>query len=73
MKTKRNKNFRKSRRNRKGKNKTTKSNKAKGITGAITVAEQKFKQTGSIQAARSEFRKAALTNARKLFGSIGQF
>jgi hypothetical protein len=43
----------------------------KGITGAISAAEKKFKKTGSIQEARAEFRKAALTNARKLFGSLG--
>jgi len=68
MHTKRNKHSRKrySRKNIGGK-------KGKGITGAITAAERKFKKTGSIQAARAEFRKAALTNARKLFGSIGQF
>ncbi len=74
MHTKRKRNLRKmNTRKHIGGKKMNKSNKAKGITGAISAAEQKFKRTGSIQAARSEFRKAALTNARKLFGSIGQF
>jgi hypothetical protein len=50
---------------------TRKFRGGKKITGAISAAEQKFKKTGSIQEARAEFRKAALTNARKLFGSLG--
>jgi hypothetical protein len=40
-------------------------------TTAIAAAQKTLSKTGSIQAARKTLRKQALTNARKLFGSVG--
>jgi hypothetical protein len=37
---------------------------------AIDAAQKTLNKTGSIDAARKTLRKQALTNARKLFGSI---
>jgi len=60
------------------KNKTKKNKGAKGTkkTGkkwitAIEAARKTLDKTGSIKAARESLRKQALTNARKLFGSVG--
>ena len=39
-------------------------------TTAFEAAEKTLKKTGNIEAARKSLRKQALTNARKLFGSI---
>jgi len=39
-------------------------------TTAIEAAESTLKHTGSISAAKKSLRKQALSNARKLFGSI---
>ncbi len=38
---------------------------------AIDAASKTLKKTGSISKARKSLRKQALTNARKLFGSVG--
>ncbi len=38
---------------------------------AIDAASKTLKKTGSIAKARHALRKQALTNARKLFGSVG--
>jgi len=51
-------------------NKKNKSGK-KWIT-AITAASKTLDKTGSITKARTIFRKQALINARKLFGSVGE-
>jgi hypothetical protein len=40
-------------------------------TTAIEAAQKTLVKTGSLSAARKSLRKQALTNARKLFGSIG--
>jgi hypothetical protein len=40
-------------------------------TTAIEVAQKTLSKTGSLIAARKSLKKRALTNARKLFGSIG--
>jgi hypothetical protein len=40
-------------------------------TTAIEAAQKTLSKTGSIQAARKSLRRQALTNARKLFGSVG--
>ncbi len=40
-------------------------------TTAIEAAQKTLSKTGSIEEARKSLRKQALTNARKLFGSIG--
>lgn len=40
-------------------------------TTAIEAAQSTLSKTGSLQAARKSLRKQALTNARKLFGSVG--
>lgn len=48
-----------------------KSNKSgKKWTTAIDAAQKTLIKTGNIEAARESLRKQALTNARKLFGSI---
>ncbi len=65
--------------NRSRKNKTRKlagGKKWGGKTGkkwttAIQAAQKTLKQTGSITSAKKSLKKQALTNARKLFGSIG--
>ena len=38
---------------------------------AIDAAQKTLKKTGDIKAAKKSLRKQALSNARKLFGSIG--
>lgn len=38
---------------------------------AIEAAQKTLKRTGSLSSAKKSLRKQALTNARKLFGSIG--
>lgn len=40
-------------------------------TTAIDAAQKTLKKTGSYEAAKISLRKQALTNARKLFGSVG--
>lgn len=40
-------------------------------TTAIEAAQKTLDATGSLSAARRSLKKQALTNARKLFGSIG--
>jgi hypothetical protein len=40
-------------------------------TTAIAAAQKTLSKTGSLQAAKKSLRKQALTNARKLFGSVG--
>jgi hypothetical protein len=40
-------------------------------TTAIEAAQKTLSKTGSIQAAKKSLRRQALTNARKLFGSVG--
>lgn len=40
-------------------------------TTAIEAAQKTLAKTGSIQAAKKSLKKQALTNARKLFGSVG--
>ena len=62
------KSTRKSRRHsrtRGGKNKT-----GKKWTTAIDAASKTLKKTGSISAAQKSLKRQALSNARKLFGSI---
>ncbi|MFY7729344.1 MAG: hypothetical protein ACOVRN_07500 [Flavobacterium sp.] len=49
-------------------NKSSRSGK-KWVT-AIQAAQSTLNKTGSIEAARKSLRKQALTNARKLFGSV---
>lgn len=51
------------------------ASKGKGKSGkqwttAIEAAQNTLKKTGSINAAKESLRKQALSNARKLFGSI---
>ncbi len=55
------------------KNKTIKKRGRTGKkwTTAIDAANKTLSKTGSIKAAKKSLRKQALTNARKLFGSIG--
>jgi hypothetical protein len=40
-------------------------------TTAIQAATKTLNETGSLNSARKSLRKQALTNARKLFGSVG--
>ena len=50
---------------------TIKNKKGKKWITAIEAATKTLNKTGSILAAKHSLRKQALTNARKLFGSIG--
>jgi len=50
-----------------GKNKS-----GKQWTTAISAASKTLEKTGSITKARQSLRKQALSNARKLFGSVGE-
>lgn len=74
MKTRRNRNLRKrmgrkmSRKIAGGKKTNRKSGKK--WTTAIDAAQKTLNKTGDLQAARKSLRQQALTNARKLFGSI---
>lgn len=68
MKTRRNRSLYK-KRARKMTYKRSKTGK-KWIT-AIEAAQKTLNKTGSFEAAKKSLRKQALTNARKLFGSIG--
>jgi hypothetical protein len=68
MKTRRNRTFKK---HKKMSRKVSKGKKnGKKWTTAIDAAQKTLKKTGDIQAARKSLRKQALTNARKLFGSV---
>jgi hypothetical protein len=40
-------------------------------TTAIEAAQKTLQKTGSIQSARKSLKKQALSNAKRLFGSIG--
>lgn len=40
-------------------------------TTAIDAAQKTLSKTGSLKAAQTTLKKQALTNARKLFGSVG--
>lgn len=70
MRTRRNRTLRRTR-NKKMTRKLAGGKKSgkKWIT-AIDAAQQTLRKTGDIEAARKSLRKQALTNARKLFGSI---
>lgn len=63
MKTRRHRHTRRSRRLRGGKT-------GKKWTTAVEAAQKTLSKTGSITAAKKSLKKQALTNARKLFGSI---
>jgi hypothetical protein len=70
MTTKRNKTKKnKTKRNMRG---GKKNKSGKQWTTAISAASKTLKETGSITKARQSLRKQALSNARKLFGSIGE-
>ena len=69
MATRRNRMSRKNRRTRKMSLSGGKPGK-KWVT-AIDAASKTLSKTGSISKARKSLRKQALTNARKLFGSVG--
>ncbi len=51
--------------------KSVKNRQGKKWTTAIEAAHATLKKTGSIFAAKDSLKKQALTNARKMFGSIG--
>jgi hypothetical protein len=52
-------------------NKSIKNRQGKKWTTAIEAAHKTLTKTGSIFAAKKTLQKQALTNARKLFGSVG--
>jgi hypothetical protein len=62
------------RRYRKSKSKKTKTKKIRGgkskLKPALSAAEGTLKKTGSLNKAKKVLRQQALSNARKLFGSI---
>jgi len=67
MKTRRNRSLR-----RRARKMTYKHSKpGKKWTTAIEAAQKTLHKTGSYSAARESLRKQALSNARKLFGSVG--
>jgi hypothetical protein len=55
---------------RKTSNRRNRGKSGKKWTTAIEAAQKTLKHTGNIEAARKSLRRQALTNARKLFGSI---
>ncbi len=52
------------------KRKSLKNKEGKKWTTAIEAATKTLEKTGSLSAAKKSLRKQALTNARKLFGSV---
>jgi hypothetical protein len=66
MRTRRNKSFKKRRNTRRQRG----GKAGKKWTTAIDAAQKTLSKTGSLNKARSTLKKQALTNARKLFGSI---
>jgi hypothetical protein len=68
MKTRRNKNKRYTRKLKGGKKWGGKTGKK--WTTAIEAAKNTLEKTGSLKAARKSLERQALTNARKLFGSV---
>jgi hypothetical protein len=46
--------------------------KGKKWTTAIDAAQKTLKKTGSLKKARVSLRSQALSNARKLFGTVGK-
>lgn len=52
---------------------TIKNREGKKWITAIEAATKTLEKTGSLTAAKKSLRKQALTNARKLFGSVGSF
>jgi hypothetical protein len=56
----------------KSKGKTRKVREGKNWITAIEAATKTLEKTGSLTAAKKSLRKQALTNARKLFGSVGK-
>jgi len=53
--------------------KTSKKRDGKKWITAIEAATKTLEKTGSLIEARKSLKKQALTNARKLFGSVGSF
>ena len=49
-----------------------KNKSGKQWTTAISAASKTLKKTGSLEKAKLSLRKQALSNARKLFGSVGE-
>ena len=63
------------RRNKKRHNRRTRKHggkKGKKWMTAIDAAQSTLKKTGSLKKAKASLRTQALSNARKLFGSVGQ-
>lgn len=58
-------------RSRKNRTKKNKKTSKKWIT-AIEAAQETLRRTGSLETAKQSLRKQALSNARKLFGSVGK-
>lgn len=50
--------------------KSVKNRERKKWTTAIEAATKTLEKTGSLSAAKKSLRKQALTNARKLFGTV---
>ena len=69
MRTRKNRTLRK--KNKRGTYKKYRENPGKKWVTAIEAAQKTLKKTHSFEAAKQSLRRQALTNARKLFGSIG--
>ena len=70
MQTRRNRSI-KRKRNRKMTYKRYGGKTGKKWTTAIEAAQKTLHKTGSYEAAKKSLKRQALTNARKLFGSVG--
>jgi len=53
-------------------NKYTRKHGGKKWTTAIDAAQITLKKTGSLKKAKASLRSQALSNARKLFGTVGK-
>ena len=53
-------------------NKYTRKHGGKKWTTAIDAAQKTLKKTGSLKKAKKSLRSQALSNARKLFGTVGK-
>ncbi len=71
MSTRRNKNTSNRRNKSRRLSKTQKMSTGRKWTPAFNAASKTLTQTKSLPAARESLRRQALSNARKLFGSIG--
>ena len=71
MKTRRNRNFKKKYMRKMTMKRYGGKKPGKKWVTALDAAQKTLSKTGSVEAAKKSLKKQALTNARKLFGSVG--